>query len=229
MEFYQQLLKKGLATVPETIERENEYHGSIAQLSIYRISIARTQGERLQLADELIRSVSQEKQSLIEIRQQKFTLQQQIINAAALVESHIIASIDGVIGSTSIQENQKVIAGEMAAIIVPEGACPYIEMWIPPPMLHEVKTHQHVLMRVASLPWEWFGKVKGTVVAISSSPETLKGNNQRFRVLIIPDDPTRTLPAGVEVEADILTTHRRVWEWLFSPLKHNINRITSES
>ncbi|QUG74973.1 HlyD family efflux transporter periplasmic adaptor subunit [Erwinia sp. E602] len=229
MAFYQQLLRKGVTTVQEKIERENEYHISVAQLNMYRINIARAQGERLQLVDELARSGSQEKQSLTEIQQQKVTLQQQVINASAVVESRLVAPLNGVIASMSILEGQRVTAGAIAAVVVPENARPFVEMWIPPSALQEVKTGQHVLMRVASLPWEWFGKVPGTVAAISASPEALTGNNRRFRVLIVPDAGTRILPAGVEVEADILTTHRRIWEWIFSPVKQSINRITVES
>lgn len=229
MEFYQQLLRKGVTTVQEKIERENEYHISVAQLNMYRISIARAQGERLQLVDELARSGTQEKQSLTEIQQQKATLQQQVINASAVVESRLVAPLDGVIASMSILEGQRVTAGAIAAVVVPENARPFVEMWIPPSALQEVKTGQHVLMRVASLPWEWFGKVPGTVAAIGTSPEALTGSNRRFRVLVVPDAGTRILPAGVEVEADILTTHRRIWEWLFSPVKQSINRITFES
>ncbi|WIF05964.1 HlyD family efflux transporter periplasmic adaptor subunit [Serratia sp. B1] len=215
MELYQQLLQKGITTVQEKIERENEYHNSIAQLNTHRINIARVKGELLQFVDELARSESQEKQSITDIQQQKVTLQQQVINASAVVESRVVAPLDGVVASMSILEGQRVAAGAIAAVVVPENARPFVEMWIPPSALQEVKTGQHVFMRVASLPWEWFGKVSGTVAAISASPEALSGNNRRFRVLITPDVDTRALPVGVDVEADILTTHRRIWEWLF--------------
>ncbi|WP_368925692.1 HlyD family secretion protein [Serratia marcescens] len=229
MELYQQLLQKGITTVQEKIERENEYHNSIAQLNTHRINIARVKGELLQFVDELARSESQEKQSITDIQQQKVTLQQQVINASAVVESRVVAPLDGVVASMSILEGQRVAAGAIAAVVVPENARPFVEMWIPPSALQEVKTGQHVFMRVASLPWEWFGKVSGTVAAISASPEALSGNNRRFRVLITPDVGTRALPVGVDVEADILTTHRRIWEWLFLPLKQSINRMTVES
>lgn len=229
MAFYQQLLLKGVTTAQEKIERENEYHHSVAQLNMHRINIARAQGEQLQLVEALAQTGSQEKQSLAEMQQQKATLEQQVINASAVVESRIVAPLDGIIASMSILEGQRVTVGTIAAVLVPENARPFVEMWLPPSALQEVKMGQNVLMRVASLPWEWFGKVPGTVAAISASPEALTGNNRRFRVLIVPDAGMRTLPVGVEVEADILTTHRRIWEWLFSPVKQSINRIMAES
>ena len=140
------------------IERENEYHNSIAQLNTHRINIARVKGELLQFEDELARSESQEKQSITDIQQQKVTLQQQVINASAVVESRVVAPLDGVVASMSILEGQRVTAGAVAAVVVPENARPFVEMWIPPSALQEVKAGQHVFMRVASLPWEWFGE-----------------------------------------------------------------------
>lgn len=227
MALYQQLLLKGITTVQEKIERENEYHNSIAQLNTHRINIARVKGELLQFEDELARSESQEKQSITDIQQQKVTLQQQVINASAVVESRVVAPLDGVVASMSILEGQRVTAGAVAAVVVPENARPFVEMWIPP-CAAGGESGSACFMRVASLPWEWFGKVSGTVAAVSESPEALTGNNRRF-ALIAPDVGTRALPAGVDVEADILTTHRRIWEWLFLPLKQSINRMTAES
>ncbi|MDE9589870.1 HlyD family secretion protein [Xenorhabdus bovienii] len=229
MAFYQQLLQKGVTTLQEKIEREKEYYNSIAQLNMHRISIVRAQGERLQLVDKLARSEAQEKQSITGIQQQKVTLQQQVINASAMMETRIVAPLDGVIASMNLLEGQRITEGKIAAIVVPENARPFIEMRLPPSALQEVKTGQHVVMRVASLPWERFGKVSGTITTVSTSPEGLTGNNQRFRVLVVPEAGTQVLPAGVEVEADILTTHRRIWEWLFSPVKQSINRIINES
>lgn len=229
MAFYQKLLQKGVTTAQENIERENEYHNSITQLNTLQISLARAQGEQLQLVDEFARSRSQEKHDFTEIQQQKVTLQQQVINASAVVESRIVAPLDGVIASMSILEGQRVTAGTIAAVVVPENAHPFVEMWLSPSALQEVKAGQRVMMRVASLPWEWFGKVTGTVATISASPEALTGTNRRFRVLIEPDAGIQVLPAGVEVEADILTTHRRIWEWLFSPVKQSIHRITAQN
>ena len=106
MALYQQLLLKGITTVQEKIERENEYHNSIAQLNTHRINIARVKGELLQFEDELARSESQEKQSITDIQQQKVTLQQQVINASAVVESRVVAPLDGVVASMSILEGQ---------------------------------------------------------------------------------------------------------------------------
>lgn len=132
MALYQQLLLKGITTVQEKIERENEYHNSIAQLNTHRINIARVKGELLQFEDELARSESQEKQSITDIQQQKVTLQQQVINASAVVESRVVAPLDGVVASMSILEGQRVTAGAVAAVVVPENARPFVEMWIRP-------------------------------------------------------------------------------------------------
>ncbi|WP_410015790.1 HlyD family secretion protein [Sodalis sp. C49] len=229
MSSYLQLLQKGITTVQEKNERENEYHNSIAQLHRYRINITRVQGERIQLLDELAHSVAREKQAITDMRQQLVTLQQQVINASVGIESYIVAPIDGIVASLNILEGQRINTGTIAAVLVPENAKPYVEMWLPPSALPEVKTGQQVMMRVESLPWERFGKVPGSVADISASPEALTGSNRRFRLLIVPDTKIQVLPAGVEVHADILTTRRRIWAWIFLPINKIIKRIMTEN
>ena len=128
MTFYQQLRQKGVTTVQENIERENEYHNAIAQLNLHRINIARAQGEVLQLEDERAKSEAQEKQAISEMQHQQVALQQQVITSSALVASHIVAPLDGVIASLRIVEGQRVTAGAIAAVVVPINARPLVEM-----------------------------------------------------------------------------------------------------
>lgn len=226
--FYQKLLEKGVSTVQEKNERENDYYNTSTKINMQKINLLRAQGEKIQLEDELSHSSSKENQYITDIYQQKVTLQQKIISASAVVESRVLAPRDGIITSMSIFEGQRVSAGKVAAVIVPENSHPFIEMWLPPFALQEVKLGQHVMLRVESLPWEWFGKIHGKVTTISLSPELITGSNQRFRILITPDATTQILPAGVKVEADIMTSHRRIWEWIFSPVKNSIQRILNE-
>ncbi|PQQ26981.1 hypothetical protein C6H64_17145 [Photorhabdus luminescens] len=226
--FYQDLRNQGIAVESEKIERENDYHNSISQINTLNINIERTIGEELQLVDELARSQTIEKEEIISIQQEIMRLEQQVINSSAIVESRIIAPIEGIISSMKIFEGERVNTGGIAAVIVPSGAKPFVEILIPPNALPDVKVGQTVMMRVASLPWEWFGKVPGKITSISSSPDSLSGKNRRFRVVVIPDANGRKLPTGVEVEADILTTRRPLWEWIFSPIKRSIIRVGSE-
>ncbi|PQQ40932.1 hypothetical protein C6H65_12335 [Photorhabdus luminescens] len=226
--FYQDLRNQGIAVESEKIERENDYHNSISQINTLNINIERTIGEELQLVDELARSQTIEKEEIISIQQEIMRLEQQVINSSAIVESRIIAPIEGIISSMKIFEGERVNTGGIAAVIVPNGAKPFVEILIPPNALPDVKVGQTVMMRVASLPWEWFGKVPGKITSISSSPDSLSGKNRRFRVVVIPDANGRKLPTGVEVEADILTTRRPLWEWIFSPIKRSIIRVGSE-
>ncbi|TKI07916.1 HlyD family efflux transporter periplasmic adaptor subunit [Martelella alba] len=139
---YLKFLQKGITTVQDKNERENEYHNSIAQLHRYRISITRVQGERLQLLDELAHSVAREKQAITDMHQQLVTLQQQVINASVGIESYIVAPIDGIVASLNILEGQRINIGTIAAVLVPENAKPYVEMWLPPSALPEEKIGQ---------------------------------------------------------------------------------------
>jgi len=130
--FYQKLLEKGVSTVQEKNERENDYYNTSTQINMQKINLLRAQGEKIQLEDELSHSSSKENQYITDIYQQKVTLQQKIISASAVVESRVLAPRDGIITSMSIFEGQRVSAGKVAAVIVPENSHPFIEMWLPP-------------------------------------------------------------------------------------------------
>lgn len=225
MNFYKKSQEKGITTIKESIERENEYFNSKIQLSNFQINIERVNSEKLQLIYDVNKVKSQKKQLMIDIQQQKTYLQQQIINSTAGLESIIISPIEGVISSLNVGNGQRVTTNTIIAVIVPKSATPLMEIFIPPSVQQYVEVGQPVIMRVESLPWKWFGKISGEVVSLSTTPNTLSKNEIFFRVLVIPDKNSPYLPVGVTVEADILTVQRRIWEWLFVPLKHSIHRI----
>lgn len=227
MVHYQRLFNDRITTEQEKINRENEYFNSMTQLKLHQINLAKVMSEKQNLIVELDKLNIQKNQLVIEINQKKSLLKQQVINYSSQIETHVVAPIDGVISIINIQYGQRVTAGKTIAIVVPEKAKPYIEMWVPPSALQEVKIGQDVLMRIESLPWQWFGKVRGRIELISKSPKELSDELQNFRLLINLNNEIE-LPLGVNVEADILTTRHKIWQWIFLPTKNQINRILDE-
>ncbi|EMI5490240.1 HlyD family efflux transporter periplasmic adaptor subunit [Providencia stuartii] len=225
---YQELFEKRIATEQEKINRENEYFNSITQLSLHQISLAKTVSEKQQIIIELDKISTQKKQLLMEIKHKESLLKQSVIGYSSQMEAHIVAPIDGVISIINIQYGQRISIGQAIAIVIPEKAKSYVEMWLPPSALQEVKIGQSVLMRIESLPWQWFGKVRGKIELISKSPKKLSNDIQYFRLLIHFNNEIE-LPLGVNVEADILTRHRKVWQWIFYQQKNNINHIWDDN
>lgn len=228
MEFYKKSQKKGITTIQESMGTENDYFNSLFKINNYKISIERVIGEKLQILDDINKIKSQRNQLLINMEQQKITFQQQIINSAANLESIITSPIDGIISSLNIVNGQKIEENKIIAVIVPNNATTLIEILTPPSTKPYLNVGQTVIMRVDSQPWKWFGKISGKILSISTTPNNLSENEVYFRALVIPDNSSIYLPAGVSVNADILTLKRHVWEWLFIPLKRNTHQINNK-
>ncbi|MBQ0369135.1 HlyD family efflux transporter periplasmic adaptor subunit, partial [Providencia rettgeri] len=201
---------------------------SLFKINNYKISIERVIGEKLQIADEIKKIKSKKSQLSINIEQQKTNFQQQIINSVSNLESIITSPIDGIVSSLNIVNGQRIEENKIIAVITPNNAVTLIEILAPPSTKPYLNVGQTVIMRVDSQPWKWFGKISGKIFSISTTPNNLSGNKVFFRVLVTPDSNLLYLPTGVHVNADILTLKRRIWEWLFIPLKFNVNHINDK-
>lgn len=229
MDFYKISRKKGMTTIQESIGAENDYFNSLFKINNYKISIEKAIGEKLQIADEIKKIKSKKNQLSINIEQQKTNLQQQIINSASNLESIITSPIDGIVSSLNIVNGQRIEENKIIAVIIPNNSVALIEILTPPSTKSYLNVGQTVIMRVDSQPWKWFGKISGKIISISTTPNNLSENKVFFRVLVTPDNKLLYLPAGVHVNADILTLKRRIWEWLFIPLKFNVNHINDRN
>lgn len=208
---------------------ENDYFNSLFKINNYKISIERVIGEKFQILDDINKIKSQKNQLLINMGKQKTNFQQQIINSAANLESIITSPIDGIISSLNIVNGQKIEENKIIAVIVPNNATTLIEILTPPSTKPYLNVGQSVIMRVDSQPWKWFGKISGKIISISTTPNNLSENEVYFRALVIPDNSSLYLPAGVSVNADVLTLKRKIWEWLFIPLKRNDHPVTDRN
>ncbi|TNL02778.1 hypothetical protein CYD30_26190 [Kosakonia cowanii] len=228
VKFYTGTQSRGLTTVQDKMERENELNDAISERDNLNVSLARAKGEALQLQEDNQLSLSAESADIAALDQQKHTLKQQIISSSAAGQSSLIAPISGVVTALNMRVGSKLAAGAAGAVIVPESARPLVEILLPANALQGIKKNDHIYLRVASLPWEWFGKVKGEVTAISITPRSLNEADSQFLVTVSPDATLSQLPPGVEVDGDILTKRRLLWEWLFMPIKKSVNRLQNE-
>ncbi|EJM3431912.1 HlyD family efflux transporter periplasmic adaptor subunit [Salmonella enterica] len=228
VKFYTGTQRRGLTTVQDKMERENDLNDAIYERDNLNVSLARARGEALQQNEDYQRSLSAERADIAALDQQKHTLKQQIISSSAAGQSSLIAPISGIVTAINMRVGSKLAAGAAGAVIVPESARPLVEILLPASALQDIKKNDHVYLRITSLPWEWFGKVKGEVTAISITPRSLNEADAQFLVTVTPDATLSQLPSGVRVDGDILTKRRLLWEWLFIPIKNSVNRLQNE-
>lgn len=237
---YSNFRGKGIALDAELIERTKDYYTAIESLSSSKVKYIIILGELLELKNKyasLERESHEKKESFnIEIA----NINQKILDAEKNKEYLIVAPFDGTITSVTAHVGQRVKTGQSIAVLVPHGAAPKVELLSSSDSLGEVADGQKVKMRVTAYPYKWYGKVRGIIETISSAPINMTSqaqvkddNNSEkglFRIIVKPEltehQRNISLLPGMEVETEIYVKTRKVYEWLFVPVKKIYERIT---
>ncbi|MBP2169598.1 membrane fusion protein [Erwinia toletana] len=236
---YTHLRKKGIALDSDLIDRRKDYYLSAESLSSSKVRRITLQGELLELqkqASSVDRDLNEKKESfIIELA----TIDQRILDAEKNKEYLIVAPFDGVITSVSAHIGERVTAGQRIAVLVPQGATAKVELLSPSDSIGEVVRGLQVKMRVAAYPYQWYGKIRGAIEAISVAPVNMTSPAQAksdysgkglFRIIVTPELTEQqlniSLLPGMEVEAEIYVKTRKVYQWLFIPVRRAYERAT---
>lgn len=230
---------KGIALDSELIERTKDYYLATESLSSAKVKIITLLGELLDLknkASSIDRDLDEKQESfIIEVA----NIDQKILDAEKNKEYLIVAPFDGMITSVTAHVGERVTTGQRIAVLVPHEAAVRVELLSPSDSLGEVVNGQRVKMRVAAYPYQWYGKVAGIIETISAAPINMtspvqaKGDSPGkglFRIIVRPELAEQqinvSLLPGMEVETEIYVKTRKVYEWLFVPIKKAYERVT---
>ncbi|MDC9594387.1 HlyD family secretion protein [Xenorhabdus sp. IM139775] len=234
---YENLRKKGIALDSEFIDRKKDYYSATVNLSSARVNIVTLQGELLDLKKNISnidRKLDTTRESIIvEIAD----IEQKILNAERQREYLIVAPFNGVITSVTAHKGERVKAGQQIAVLIPQGANPKIELLSPSDSLGDVRNGQRVKMRVAAYPYQWHGKISGFIETISEAPINMSPPVQAngegkgkalFRIVVRPvmteQQRDMFLLPGMKVDTEIYVKTRKIYEWLFMPVKRMYER-----
>ncbi|MBC8946818.1 MULTISPECIES: HlyD family secretion protein [Xenorhabdus] len=234
---YAQLRKKGLALDTEFIDRKKDYYSATVNLSSARVKIITLQGELLDLKKKISaidRELDSAKKS---IATEIAGIEQQILMIERKREYLITAPLDGMITSVTVHKGERVKAGQQIAVLIPRNAMPKIELLSPSDSLGDIANGQRVKMRVAAYPYQWHGKIAGIIETISEAPVNISPSAQAndenkgkelFRIIVRPVMTARQksifLLPGMKVETEIYVRARKIYEWLFMPVKRVYER-----
>jgi membrane fusion protein len=230
---------KGIALDADLIERTKDYYLATESLSSAKVKIITLLGELLDLknrASSIDRNLDEKQESfIIEVA----NIDQKILDAEKNKEYLIVAPFDGVITSVTAHVGERVTTGQQIAVLVPHGAAVRVELLSLSDSLGEVTNGQRVKMRVAAYPYQWYGKIGGIIETISAAPINMtsqvqaKGDSSGkglFRIVVRPELTEQqtdiSLLPGMEVETEIYVKTRKVYEWLFVPVKKAYERVT---
>ncbi|WP_340617666.1 HlyD family secretion protein [Xenorhabdus entomophaga] len=229
---YENLRKKGIALDSEFIDRKKDYYSATVNLSSAKLNIITLQGELLDLKKK-ISTIDRELDSTREsITIEIASIEQKILDAERQREYLIVAPFDGMITSVTVHKGERVKAGQQTAVLVPQNAVPKIELLSPSDSLGDVADRQRVKIRVAAYPYQWHGKMSGVIETISEAPINISPSTQAngegkskelFRIVVRPvmteQQRNMVLLPGMKVETEIYVRTRKIYEWLFMPVK----------
>ncbi|CCW31363.1 putative Colicin V secretion protein [Xenorhabdus nematophila F1] len=239
---YANFKKKGIALDAEWINRKKDYYASTLSISSAKVKVIALLGELQDLKNDVSaidRKLDKETASLtVEIAD----IAQKILITEKQKEYLIVAPFDGMITSVTAHIGERVTAGQQIAVLIPQGATEKVELFSPSDSLGEVTSGQQVRMRVSAYPYQWYGKIAGIIETISAAPVNvtsqmqMKGEEVKkglFRIVVQPkltgQQTNISLLPGMEVETEIYVKTRKLYEWLFIPIKGAYERATDST
>ncbi|MBE8596157.1 HlyD family secretion protein [Xenorhabdus sp. BG5] len=240
--FYEQLKKKGLALDAEFIDRKKDYYFATVNLSSARVKLMTLQGELLDLRKKISTIDKESDSARKSITAEIAGIEQKILNTERQRKYLFDAPFDGMITSVTVHKGERVKAGQQIAVLIPQNAIPKIELLSPSDSLGDVADGQQVKMRVAAYPYQWYGKILGVIETISEAPINISPTTQAngeskdkglFRIMVQPIMVGRqkrmSLLPGMKVETEIYVKTRKIYEWLFMPVKRIYERANDRT
>lgn len=142
-----------------------------------------------------------------------------------LAQTTITAPVDGTVLSLTVKTIGGVVnAGQQLAQIVPEKVPLYVDAALDNQDIGFVKPGQHVVVKVATYPFQRYGYLEGIVENISPDAiqDDKKGLIYKAKIKLNDDKSSKQnqlkLLPGMSVSAEITTGQRRIIEFFLDPL-----------
>lgn len=176
---------------------------------------------------------------ILQMEQQRYELQKELLNIDAGGEIIVRAMTDGLVNSLSVTVGQMVNAGDSLLQITPHNIRYYsLVLWVPNGAIPYIATGDRLNIRYEAFPAEKFGQFGGTISTISKTPassqemltyqgapkDVLSAAIPYYKVIIRPEKQTvfyggksLSLESGMKAQATLFLEQRRIYQWMFSP------------
>lgn len=186
--------------------------------------------------DDLNHLIVQGESRRAELDRQLQGIRQQQEELAAQQNFTLTAPVSGTVAAVLLRQGQSVKISEPVMTLVPDDAHIQIELYATSQNAGFIQPGQRVALRFAAFPYQKFGVLYGSILAISRttltpldllpvSPITWKENEGHYRIIVEPENTfimaygkKETLRPGMTLEGDVRLDTRYLWEWLTEPL-----------
>jgi membrane fusion protein len=163
-------------------------------------------------------------------------LKRELLSNEASKGMDIVASIAGTISAINTSVGQSVSLGATLTSAYPTESKLQAFLYIPPEGVGFIERGQSANIRVSAFPFQKFGGISGTVMAVSQTPyqsgelpaqltDAIEANRTYYRSIVKFENQTiesngrkKNLRPGMVVEADLMLEKRKLYEWLLAPL-----------
>jgi membrane fusion protein len=141
----------------------------------------------------------------------------------------LTAPVDGIVTAVTASLGQPADAHEPLMVIMPAGAVPRAELYVPTSAAGFLAVGQPVRLAVDAFPYQSFGTVEARIVEIASVPVPHAGPDGRpvpvylvtaelARPWVMAFGRRQPLLPGMALTARIVTEKQSLLQWLFEPL-----------
>lgn len=169
-----------------------------------------------------------------QLQREKASIEQELSMSEGRRQFQVLAPQSGVVTAPLIEIGQYVPAGKLLATVVPKDAKLIAHLYAPSGSAGFIKKGTKVMCRLHAFPYQKFGQLEGEVINVSrtalrpseltSAP--LKTANEFFYLVTVSLSAQEVraygeyfpLQAGMQLEADLLSETRKLYEWALEPL-----------
>ncbi|MBZ2487395.1 HlyD family efflux transporter periplasmic adaptor subunit [Xanthomonas perforans] len=226
----------------------DEQYVSVVQLKQQEQAVLELKSSQQSLERQktvVTKELSELEQSLWETRAQSGALRATEIHDLAVLEQELVnqgvsnqillrAPVAGVVASRLAEPGEALKAGQSFVTVLPKESILIAQLSVPSRAIGFIKPGNVVLLRYMAFPFQKFGLQRGRVLRISrntmdqsqviDSPPGSQADSY-YRVLAVLDSQSvkaygdaEQLRPGMQLEADIITEKRKLYEWLIEPL-----------
>lgn len=235
LERYQQLSAQQYASLLQIQQQKQQSLELEMKLKSLEREEVSTRSQLTDIEQSLKSAPLTTQQRLDSIETQKTQSRQQLAENELKRQTLIKPSTTGTIASLLVHNNQYVSAGEPLYTLRPAGSKLEAQLFLPSTAIGFIHSGQKVVLHTRAFPYQKYGSQHGVVSQVSATAlkptevTALLGaqppNEALYRVFVTLDDMSvdteqgsRSLSAGMMVDADILLEKRRLYEWVFEPL-----------
>lgn len=229
---FDDLAARGYATRSEVDRRRRATLEEHARLLDLERETQSAEAVRAETDIQLAALPSRRAAAVAELEGERAVLSQRTFELELARRQVVTAPVSGVVSDIAAKPGQSVQAGQPLAAILPSGSELEAQLLVPTRAAGFLQVGQTARLQIHAYPFQRFGFVEGEVRAIARSvirpgdemlPVQITEPVYRVRIRLRRPQVSaygqaRTLAPGMLLQADLVTSRRRLWQYLLDPL-----------